>query len=400
MSEFEKYINKLEVDYVAANPKQSNWNSFSTRMSLNYKKMLFSGIFIIGMLSISYLAFNTDDQKLENQSEFVQGGFADTIILNEKVNEQEEVKLVFDDTVLNNDEKEFKAIASNKKSVKDSSKTKNNSDSKKSSNVIEGNLKSKLSASHFEVVLNKSNFCIGDTIKATYQIVDDHSEDSILSVQWLFNNEIISSRNLKVIASNLFGEVEGSLIVETSSSMIKKDFTIKVFDKTESNIVFEDLEGVKKSVEINVEGLTNINCKVNQHELNEINNTFVYEYSKPGNHYFKITGFDDNGCFVSLATNKKIQNTFNIYAPTAFTPNDDALNNEFMPLGVSELGLSFELYIYDENGNKIFTSQDANHSWNGLNHKGIVEQGVYVWKLIIDNNGVQEFYNGKLVLIK
>ncbi|MCR9155269.1 MAG: gliding motility-associated C-terminal domain-containing protein [Croceimicrobium sp.] len=65
-----------------------------------------------------------------------------------------------------------------------------------------------------------------------------------------------------------------------------------------------------------------------------------------------------------------------IYAPTAFTPNGDNLNELFEVTPVCEVDgylEHFDLRIFDKWGRKVFESQSPDVAWNGKNaeHKGV-----------------------------
>jgi gliding motility-associated-like protein len=67
-----------------------------------------------------------------------------------------------------------------------------------------------------------------------------------------------------------------------------------------------------------------------------------------------------------------------IWFPTAFTPNDDALNDNFGPVVDGKLEL-FTFKIYNRWGELIFASDNPFHKWDGK-FKGLVApSGVYVW---------------------
>ncbi|MFZ9848454.1 MAG: gliding motility-associated C-terminal domain-containing protein [Flavobacteriales bacterium] len=72
------------------------------------------------------------------------------------------------------------------------------------------------------------------------------------------------------------------------------------------------------------------------------------------------------------------------YIPNAFTPNGDGNNNQFMAVG-SNVN-DFEMLIFNRWGEQIFRSTDINLGWDGtyLNH--LVQQDVYVYKILYSVN--------------
>ena len=72
-----------------------------------------------------------------------------------------------------------------------------------------------------------------------------------------------------------------------------------------------------------------------------------------------------------------------LYVPTAFTPNNDGVNDVFMVEGIDPRG--FWLEIYNRWGEQIFYTEDPNAPWNGNNQlrdsDHFVPDGVYHWPM-------------------
>jgi len=75
-----------------------------------------------------------------------------------------------------------------------------------------------------------------------------------------------------------------------------------------------------------------------------------------------------------------------IYVPNAFTPDGNNVNNEFsVVLGDIAFIESYKLSIYDRWGGLLFYSEDPFESWSGVGANGLVQDGMYVYKLEILN---------------
>ncbi|MFZ4377206.1 MAG: gliding motility-associated C-terminal domain-containing protein [Saprospiraceae bacterium] len=71
-----------------------------------------------------------------------------------------------------------------------------------------------------------------------------------------------------------------------------------------------------------------------------------------------------------------------VYAPTAFSPNKDGFNDQFLLYGKDII--SFDLTIADRWGNIVFKSNDIEMGWNGQ-FKGVdSDPGVYVWMATLE----------------
>lgn len=122
-----------------------------------------------------------------------------------------------------------------------------------------------------------------------------------------------------------------------------------------------------------------------------------------------VTLTDSEGCTVSdtvfLAGIVKQVEKGEIDIPNVFTPDGDGYNEIFYAKSTEE-GLTYEMYIYDRWGEKMFYAQglefnDSANGWDG-NFKGRKAlPGVYVYMIIIDyGNNKKETLTGDLLLIR
>jgi len=93
--------------------------------------------------------------------------------------------------------------------------------------------------------------------------------------------------------------------------------------------------------------------------------------------YIVITT-DPFGCRSQDTVVINVEDILTLYVPNSFTPsNDDLKNDVFYAYGVGIY--TFEFYIFDRWGNKVFETHDPYTGWNG-SFKGIlVQEDVYVW---------------------
>lgn len=66
----------------------------------------------------------------------------------------------------------------------------------------------------------------------------------------------------------------------------------------------------------------------------------------------------------------------NVYVPNAFTPNSDSQNDgwQIKGCGVNR----FQVWVFDNDNNQLFYSNDINYSWNGEGKsKRVVAVGFY-----------------------
>ena len=124
----------------------------------------------------------------------------------------------------------------------------------------------------------------------------------------------------------------------------------------------------------------------------------AHEFEQAGVHDIWLTVADSNQCIDSVMHRITMYYDFVLHVPTAFTPNDDGVNDLFVPKGLyMEKYKSYEFYIYNQWGERIFESTDITEGWTGADFPS----EVYSWLLIItDELGEVRKENGLVTLIK
>jgi gliding motility-associated-like protein len=127
---------------------------------------------------------------------------------------------------------------------------------------------------------------------------------------------------------------------------------------------------------------------------------FTHEFSDAG--IFTITQqvTSPSGCTASII-GTIIVNGFVFYAPNSFTPDDDGVNDFWIPevTGVS----SYLLMIFNRWGDKIFETQDIKKPWLGEVHDGnyYSQNGVYNYIVIAqDLLGLPHEFSGHITMIR
>jgi gliding motility-associated-like protein len=92
--------------------------------------------------------------------------------------------------------------------------------------------------------------------------------------------------------------------------------------------------------------------------------------------------YNEFGCIKEEIIDLKIGEGYEIIVPSAFTPNNDNINDYFRP--VFSGFVDIYIAVYDQQGNMVYTMQDEvsnlddNWGWNGLiNNTGAPLSGPY-----------------------
>ena len=143
----------------------------------------------------------------------------------------------------------------------------------------------------------------------------------------------------------------------------------------------------------------------------DFGNGISSDQQKPATQYFTIAGnqygfmsrlavMDTAGCTDTAYQLIKVEDNCYIAVPTAFTPNNDGLNDYLYPLNAFKVtGLHFR--VYDRKGQVVFESRDWSRKWDGRLHGTEQTTGVYIWTLeYTDVNGRKVYLKGTTTLIR
>ena len=116
---------------------------------------------------------------------------------------------------------------------------------------------------------------------------------------------------------------------------------------------------------------------------------------------YKVIVTDDIGCadsaFVKVVIYKVLPTVF---VPTAFTPNNDGLNDVVAPFIVGIRKLNF-FSIYNRWGERVFSTTQNKKGWDGTIGGRLQNTGVFVWMVSAeDYNGQKIFLKGTVTLIR
>lgn len=89
------------------------------------------------------------------------------------------------------------------------------------------------------------------------------------------------------------------------------------------------------------------------------------------------------------------------YFPNSFTPNQDGINDAWLPV-VNNIQ-SYHIEIFDRWGNVVFESKDPNEAWVGERKGGdyFVGNGIYPYRATIDFlSGNIEILQGQITILR
>ena len=111
----------------------------------------------------------------------------------------------------------------------------------------------------------------------------------------------------------------------------------------------------------------------------------------------KIT--DANGCTTIDTAVVKVNPICNLFVPTAFSPNQDGVNDVIGVMGDCIQTMQFS--IFDKWGERVFYASDPAKTWDGTYNGEAMNPGVYVYYLTATSFGGQNFTRkGDITLVR
>jgi gliding motility-associated-like protein len=102
------------------------------------------------------------------------------------------------------------------------------------------------------------------------------------------------------------------------------------------------------------------------------------EINSPGD--FRVRAYNNCSEDVKSFTVKFEECPCEVFTPSAFTPNNDGLNDNFKPI-TKCAAKNYEFKIFNRYGNMIFSTSESKKGWNGKYKNSYQATGVYVWIL-------------------
>jgi len=128
-----------------------------------------------------------------------------------------------------------------------------------------------------------------------------------------------------------------------------------------------------------------------------------HDYPGAGIYYPKLVVENEYGCRDTAIKKIEIQQEFTLYVPTAFSPDNDDINDGFFAVGNGIDLDNFWIGVYDRWGELIWESNDLFEHWNGKVKKGnkTAKNDMYTWMVVCkDFKGNEHIKTGPVTIIR
>ncbi len=124
---------------------------------------------------------------------------------------------------------------------------------------------------------------------------------------------------------------------------------------------------------------------------------------------FSVRVTDQQGCTAQDVVRVVVQRDPRVYIPTVFSPNEDDVNDFWMPFGGPSVSAVSEMQIFDRWGGMAFRLEapiegrggNDRRGWDGNTDGKPANIGVYIYQVWIEFiDGSREYYKGDLTLVR
>jgi gliding motility-associated-like protein len=109
----------------------------------------------------------------------------------------------------------------------------------------------------------------------------------------------------------------------------------------------------------------------------------------------------DHGCTDSTSKLVRIEPTYDLYIPNAFSPNNDEKNQKFCVLGYGVRNENYSIVIFDRWGQVVFSSTNREECWDGKVRNAGSNIATYVYRIHFeDTQTIEHELKGIVTIVK
>lgn len=253
-----------------------------------------------------------------------------------------------------------------------------------------------------KILVSVNNACVGDKVEFKIE-----SEDPI-SVVWHFGDKSNTDKpNPKHVYENAgmyYPYAEVTFLLDGKTKDVYFDKPLKIFGLPQAEIEVEETESenfrrVFKFTPVTEAEIIEYNWLTN----NSNGKSLSKEINTKGLHEIAVEITDKNGCTNIVRNNLSLKTDYNLLAPTAFTPDNDGMNDNFIPKALyqAEDG-TFTFKVIEPNSGKVLhQSNSFNNPWKGIDPSTgeTLKGGTYLWSVALDIDGVTNTYSGSVKIV-
>jgi len=122
---------------------------------------------------------------------------------------------------------------------------------------------------------------------------------------------------------------------------------------------------------------------------------------------YSIIAFNAAGCEAVANLTLQVENTEDgVFTPNAFSPNNDGINDIFLPFTNQTVAVIKSFMVYDRWGEPVHKAfdiepNDLSGGWDGTFKGNVLNTAVFVWFVEVEyNNGTTRLFEGDVTLFR
>ena len=187
------------------------------------------------------------------------------------------------------------------------------------------------------------------------------------------------------------------------ASTVKQNY-IKVYGKPVADfiqkpemITLTDNKGVFENASVNA---SNFSWSLDGLYLSSEQN-LQHQFFETGCFMLKLIASNGNSCRDTTEREICVTEGFNFWAPNAFSPDEDGINDLFIPKGTGWSGVGYNFEITSRWGMTVFRTGDINTGWDGKIGGVPATDDIYNWKVFInDIYGKEHEFTGHVLIMR
>jgi len=243
---------------------------------------------------------------------------------------------------------------------------------------------------------------------ATVGFSNGSSSDLPVTYEWFFSNGNTSHAFQPVQVFTPPGVYSATLVVTTTSLCI--DTSIASVNNITVNLTpkagFTFSPQVTTIFDPQITFMNNASWDVSTWQYNFGDGTGtsyaddIHFYHEYGNYIVTQIVSNTFNCSDTLSQVVKILPEFRFWIPNTFTPDENLVNDHFMPIAIGVIEYEFD--IFTRWGEKIYNTQNPKEGWNGFYKGKECQEDVYVWRITFKNvvSSEEEVHYGHVLLLK
>ena len=252
------------------------------------------------------------------------------------------------------------------------------------------------------LVKSSNNTCV--PFCTEYKFVSG-GPNPITNYSWNLNNETSPGPSFK----HCFNEggifTLNGVFTDSNNCKASIDFIVNALPKPKADFDYSPLFPIENTEPVfftntsGGEGLKEYNWFFSDNEHKTSDKNSHYFYSESGNYPVALVVTNNWGCADSIVKNIHVEADFHLYVPNTFTPNNDDLNEIFLPIG---RGIkTYYLSVFNRWGIQVFESSELQTGWDGSFRGEECEIDTYQWKINISSeSGESKELKGYVNLIR